>query len=122
MGKEANTVYPFEQPYLDPLQRIPDMEIPLLPDSPDVRSGIGPGERVVFLEPETDGGWNLYFRHVITKLLVKHGKFACLQIPPVDDVLLCVHDQVVKCIFNLALRSTAKPHFFKLKEEFHDSQ
>ncbi|MBM2846457.1 MAG: hypothetical protein HW407_1769 [Bacteroidetes bacterium] len=119
-SQEPHPIHPLEQPHLGPLQRIPNMKIPTLPDALCVHPRVCACKRVMFLEPEADDRRNLDFRHLLVKPLVEHNEFFCLDIPPVSDVLSCLCDQLLKSLLDLRFRSTPEPHFLEPEEEIHD--
>jgi len=88
MIEKSKTERPFEQPNFNPLQRIPDIEIPALPNTLNIESRKGTGKRVSFLEPETHERWDIYLRHLNGKLGIKYREFFCAEIPPVNNILL----------------------------------
>ena len=118
MIEETVAMYPFKQPDFDPFQRIPQMQIPPLPNPLNIPSCESVGERIVFPEPKTRERGNLDFGHLDRKTPIEGREFFGAQITPVEDVLLCPGNQFVQTLFGPAFGPASEPDFFELEEQF----
>ncbi len=77
---KAKPVHPFEQPYLYPLQRIPEMKIPSLPNPLNMSPRECSHERVSNSEPKSHDRGNSEVRPFHLDSRVERCEFLCFQV------------------------------------------